>query len=162
MRRGTLIGIVTFGLALSTVAVLTAQILVRQQAPTDSAADFPLAEIEATIREMDADGRSTVRLLEGGSYNVNIRRLNGGETALMHPRTTDVYVVREGSGTLVTGGQIVDEAGQPVDGQRGAAIRGGTERVIGVGDLVFIPAGVPHGFRETNGISWFNIRFDTK
>ena len=113
------------------------------------------------MREMDAEQRTTVRLLEGGSYNVNIRRIRGGETALMHPRTTDVYVIREGSGTLVTGGQIVDENGAPVDGQRGAAIRGGEERVIGDGDLIFIPAGVPHGIRETDGITWFNIRFDT-
>ena len=81
----------------------------------------------------------------------------------MHPRTTDVYVVREGSGTLVTGGQIVDEQGEPVDGTRGAAIRGGSERVIGVGDVIYIPpAGVPHGIRDTEGITWFNIRFDTR
>ena len=30
-----------------------------------------------------------------------------------------------------------------------------------MGDLIFIPAGVPHGIRETDGITWFNIRFDT-
>ena len=141
--------------------VTGAQVQIRQQAPTDRAADFPLAELEAIVQEMDAEQRTTVRLLEGGSYNVNMRRIRGGETALMHPRTTDVYVIREGSGTLVTGGEIVDESGAPVDGQRGAAIRGGEERVIGAGDLIFIPAGVPHGIRETDGITWFNIRFDT-
>ena len=141
--------------------VTGAQVQIRQQAPTDRAADFPLADLEAIVQEMDAEQRTTVRLLEGGSYNVNMRRIRGGETALMHPRTTDVYVIREGSGTLVTGGQIVDESGAPVDGQRGAAIRGGEERVIGTGDLIFIPAGVPHGIRETDGITWFNIRFDT-
>ena len=163
MRIGRLIGIGCAGLValLCSVAMPVAQLLVRQQAPTDRAADFPRAEIEAIVGEMDADQRSTVRLLEGGSYNVNIRRIRGGETALMHPTTTDVYVVREGSGTLVTGGQIVDDNGRPVDGQRGAAIRGGAERVIGAGDLVFIPAGVPHGIRDTDGITWFNIRFDT-
>ena len=106
-------------------AVLTAQILIRQEVPIDRAADFHRAEIEATIAQIDADPGSTVRLLEGGSYNVNIRRIKDAETALVHPRTTDVYVVREGSGTLVTGGQIVDENGQPIDGQRGASIRGG-------------------------------------
>ena len=137
-----------------------AQVLIRQQAPTDRAADFPLAELEAIVQEMDAEQRATVRLLEGGSYNVNIRRIRGGETALMHPRTIDVWVIREGSGTLVTGGQIVDENGEPVE-TRGAAIRGGEEREIDVGDLIFIPAGVPHGIRETDGITWFNIRFDT-
>ena len=162
MRRGILIAVGAFGLGLATVIVLPAQVLVRMQAPTDRAAVFPLSEIEATIREMDVDQRATVRLVEGGSYNVNIRRLRGPESALMHPRTTDVYVVREGSGTLVTGGQMVDADGQPIDAPRGAAIRGGTEQVVKAGDLVFIPAGVPHRFRATDGITWFNIRFDTK
>ncbi len=137
-----------------------AQVQIRQQAPTDRAVDFPLAALEAIVAEMDTEQRQTVRLLEGGSYNVKIRRIRGGETALMHPRTIDVWVVREGSGTLVTGGQIVDENGEPAE-QRGAAIRGGEEREIGPGDLVFIPAGVPHGIRETDGVTWFNIRFDT-
>ena len=158
IRRLIVIGTIVLG----GVTVLSAQILIRQQAPTNRAAGFPLAEIEAIVGEMDADGRSTVRLLEGGSFNVNIRRIRSAETALMHPETTDVYVVREGSGTLVTGGQIVDATGQPVEGQRGASIRGGMERLISAGDLVFIPAGVPHGVRDTDGLTWFNIRFDTK
>ncbi len=159
MPTKIVIGVLTVGLSAATLA---AQIQIRRQAPTDTAADFPLAEIEAIIEDMDDSQRATTRLLEGGSFNVNIRRLKNAESALMHPRTTDVYVIREGSGTLVTGGQIVDEGGNPVDGQRGAAIRGGTERRIGAGDLVFIPAGVPHGIRDTEGITWFNIRFDTK
>ena len=69
---------------------------IREQAPTDRAADFPLAELEAIVQEMDAEQRQTVRLLEGGTYNVNIRRILGGETALMHPRTIDVWVVPGG------------------------------------------------------------------
>ena len=139
----------------------TGQIQVRLPAPTDRAADFPLAELQAIVRQMDADGVSTVRLLEGGTYNINVRRLRGAETALVHDKTTDVYVIREGSGTLVTGGTIVDDQGQPAAG-RGVAIRGGNSRQIGVGDVVFIPAGVPHGIRDSDGITFLNIRFDTK
>ncbi len=142
-------------------SVVGTQIFVRDQAPTARAARVSFAELNTIVGEMDRDERTTVRLLEGGSYNVNIRRIRGGEPPLMHPHTTDVYVVREGSGTLVTGGRIVDEQGRVVDGQRGAGITGGVEERIGVGDVVFIPAGVPHGIRETEGITWFNIRFDT-
>jgi mannose-6-phosphate isomerase-like protein (cupin superfamily) len=81
---------------------------------------------------------------------------------LVHPKTADVWVVQEGSGTLVTGGTMVDAKGQPVQGQSAAAIRGGTERVIKAGDVVFIPAGVPHGIKDSQSITWLNIRFDTK
>ena len=154
----TLVGLLT----MCTVEASALQMLIRQEAPTDRAADFPLPELEATFRQMDVEGLSTIRLLEGGTYNVNIRRLRGGETALLHEVTTDVYVVREGSGTLVTGGTLIDENGVAVDGPRGVAIRGGVTRVISAGDVVFIPAGVPHGIRESEGITWLNIRFDTR
>ena len=129
--------------------------LVRAEAPTDRAADFPLADLKATFAEMGANEISTVRLLEGGAYNVNIRHDANitPDTARIrsHPRTTDVWVVQEGSGTLVTGGEVV-----------GDEHVGGVERVINVGDLIFIPAGVPHGMKETTSITWLNIRFPTK
>jgi mannose-6-phosphate isomerase-like protein (cupin superfamily) len=48
----------------------------------------------------------------------------------------------------VTGGAIVNNA-----------IRGGVERVIKPGDVVFIPPGVPHMIREATGISYLNIHF---
>lgn len=148
-------------LAVGSTEASARQVRVRQEAPTDRAVDYSLSELQADFREMDAEGLSTLRLLEGGTYNVNIRRLRGGETALIHPVTVDVWVVREGSGTLVTGGTLIDENGAAVAGQRGAGIRGGVTRLIQAGDVVFIPAGVPHGIRDTEGITWLNIRFDT-
>lgn len=135
---------------------------VRQVAPTDRAVDFTVADLEATFNEMDAKKLATVRLLEGGAYNVNIRRLVGSESALIHGKTTDVWVVREGSGTLVTGGTLVDAKTGASGDVSGASIRGGVERVIKVGDVVFIPAGVPHGIKDSQSITWLNIRFDTK
>jgi mannose-6-phosphate isomerase-like protein (cupin superfamily) len=135
---------------------------VRQAAPTDRAADFPEAELAKAMKEMDDGKLQTLRLLEGGKYSVNIRRLIGAESALVHGKTTDVWVVREGSGTLVTGGSLIDEKAGANGDASGTGIRGGTERVIKAGDLVFIPAGVPHGVRESKSITWLNIRFDTK
>src|SRR5262245_41537532 len=49
---------------------------VRMQAPLDQAADFPLSELQSTYKDMDARKLLTMRLIEGGKYNVNIRRLN--------------------------------------------------------------------------------------
>ncbi len=135
---------------------------IRMMAPTDRAADFPLAEILATYQEMDAKKIATMRLIEGGAYNVNIRRLVGAESALVHQKTADVWVVQDGSGTLVTGGTLVDPRTNANGDQSGSGIRGGVERVIKTGDVVFIPAGVAHGVRESQSITWLNIRFDTK
>lgn len=139
--------------------------VVHQSAPTDKAVDFTLSALEAETAEMDAKKLATVRLLEGGAYNVNIRHLAGAETALMHGKKTDIYVVRKGSGTLVTGGELVDarKTGGEEGDQSGSSIRGGVSRVIKAGDVIFIPAGLPHGIRDVQGkITFLNIRFDTK
>jgi mannose-6-phosphate isomerase-like protein (cupin superfamily) len=123
-------------------------ILTRHQAPTDRALDFPLATLQAEFADMMAQKRVTTRLLEGGAYSMNARYLVGSEAAQVHKSIIEFYFVRDGSATLVTGGAIVDKV-----------IRGGVERVIKPGDVVFIPPGVPHGIRDTAGISYLNIHF---
>jgi mannose-6-phosphate isomerase-like protein (cupin superfamily) len=123
-------------------------ILVRHRAPADRALDFPLAAIQAEFGDMKAQRRASTRLVEGGTYSMNARYLTGAETAQIHKTITEFYFVRDGSATLVTGGAIVNNA-----------IRGGVERVIKPGDVVFIPPGVPHAIRETTGISYLNIHF---
>src|SRR5262245_30937525 len=123
-------------------------ILVRHQAPTDRALDFQLASLQAEFADMKAQKRASTRLVEGGTYSMNARYLTGPEAAQIHKTITEFYFVRDGSATLVTGGSIVNNA-----------IRGGVDRIIKPGDVVFIPAGVPHAIRETTGISYLNIHF---
>ena len=140
-------------LSLGGAAPAAAQLLVRDNAPTDRAADIPVQVLVNEIDMMEAEGVSTVRLLEGVTHNVNIRHDENvtRETSTMrsHPETVDVWVVRRGSGVLATGGEMVN--GEHV---------GGVERVIAAGDVIFIPAGTLHGMRETQSITWLNIRYN--
>jgi mannose-6-phosphate isomerase-like protein (cupin superfamily) len=122
-----------------------------QQAPTDKSVSIPLETLQKYYSDLDSKKQQTLRMLEGGRFNVNIRRITDAETALVHPVTADVWVVTEGSGTLTTGGKI--EQGKIV---------GGESHTIKAGDVEFIPAGVPHGVSGVTGsITWLNIRFDT-
>jgi mannose-6-phosphate isomerase-like protein (cupin superfamily) len=90
-------------------------------------------------------------MIEGGKYNVNIRRITAAETGLVHPITADLWVVLEGGGTLTTGGVL--EKGK---------ILGGQSRPIKVGDVVYIPSGLPHGVSGVDkNITWLNVRWDT-
>src|SRR5687768_5662517 len=91
---------------------------VRDKAPTDRASDLTHEVLAAVVRDMPVKNLATTRLLEGGFYSVNIRRLTGPETAHVHPASLTIYVVREGSGTLITGGTIVDVKGQAVPAGR--------------------------------------------
>src|ERR1700751_834295 len=117
-------------------------------APKDKAMDMPLAMLESVAREIAAKGQITQRVLEGGTFSVNVRHIAGAETALQHGKIAEVWVVREGTGIVATGVTLVDP--QPGTGPgelRGSGIRSGVERVIKTGDLVYIPPGVPHGIK---------------
>lgn len=132
-------------------------------APKDSAVDMPLAELEAAAQHLKDAGISTKRMLEGGIFSVNVRHIQGAETALQHGRITEIWVIREGSGIVATGGELVDkEAGSSPGEFRGSAIRGGHERLIQAGDVVFVPPGVPHGIKQTDSIVYLNIRFELR
>ena len=114
--------------------------VVLQQAPTDKTVSMPLETLKQYYVDMDAKKMQTLRMLEGGRYNVNIRRITAAETALVHPDTADVWVVTEGAAMLTTGGKL--ENGKIV---------GGETHAIKPGDVEFIPAGVPHGVSGVTG-----------
>jgi glc operon protein GlcG len=71
--------------------------------------------------------------------------------AEVHERDTDIAYVLEGTATLVTGGEAVETKTIAPEEIRGAAIRGGSERRLVKGDVVIIPNGVPHWFKEVPG-----------
>jgi len=132
-------------------------------APEDRSIDISLEEILMATSQLRDNGLATNRVLEGGIFSINVRHIQGAETILQHGSITEIWVVREGIGTVVTGGTIIDpEPGAGPGDFRGRAIEGGDERVIKAGDLVFIPTGVPHGIKETESIVYLNIRFELR
>jgi mannose-6-phosphate isomerase-like protein (cupin superfamily) len=127
------------------------QTVILDQAPTDRSIAIPTEKLAQYFKDMDAKKLQTLRMIEGGKFNVNIRRITNAETALIHPNTTDLWVVLEGGGTLTTGGSV--ESGKFV---------GGESHPLKVGDVVYLPAGLPHGVSGVNGnITWLNVRWDT-
>lgn len=127
------------------------QTVILEKAPLDHAISIPKEKLAGYLKDMDAKKLQTLRMIEGGKFNVNIRRIRNAETALVHPKTVDVWVVLDGGGTLTTGGKI--ENGKIV---------GGESHALKVGDVEFIPANLPHGVSGVNGnITWLNVRWDT-
>jgi mannose-6-phosphate isomerase-like protein (cupin superfamily) len=122
------------------------------EAPLDKAVDLPQEKLAAYFEQMSKEQIGVIRLLEGGLYNVNIRHVENrtpdAYDTEFHEDTIDVWVIQEGGGTLVTGGE-------EVDGKH----RGGVERQVKVGDVIFIPAGIHHGMKNTRSTTWLNIRF---
>jgi mannose-6-phosphate isomerase-like protein (cupin superfamily)/ketosteroid isomerase-like protein len=124
---------------------------------------FPNPEIQSIWNDLEARQVINKRVLDGGSYSINVRIVRPGDAPLVHARSVDVWVVTGGSATAVTGGELVEpkQRSQP-DDFAGTSIRGGTEQPLRAGDIVFVPTGVPHGFKDVQGFRAFLIRFDVK
>ena len=135
----------------------------RGAAPTDKAAFFKVSDLRADIGMQVAKNVSnSIGLMEGGHFSLNLVHRVGTEEPQWHQEEVDLYIIQEGTATIVTGGELVGPITTSPDGdKRGTAIRGGESRVVGPGDVVFIPPGVPHQgiFHDARGVTYLNIHF---
>ena len=138
----------------------------RLPAPTDKTVDWPAATLNAGFKEMVEKNLETYRILEGGVFNMNVRRETAAEEgAGTHGKKADLYLIRSGEATLTTDGQLINpKPGGGTEGDiDGSGIRNGNARVVKVGDVIFIPAGVPHQITAVNGeVQFLLFRWDTK
>ena len=81
---------------------------------------------------------------EGGYYAAMVHREPGPGFSELHEQWADIYFVTDGSATIFTGGSIVDLTEFSPGEFRGSSIAGGESRLISAGDIVHIPAGLPH------------------
>lgn len=77
----------------------------------------------------------------------------GGERMFYHENQTEGYYIVSGSGTLMTGGYVVNGGrglSPDLNGPTCAGMTYGdiTKRVVNAGDVIIIPAGVPHGWTD--------------
>ena len=90
-------------------------------------------------------------LVEDNRYKVHASRRDEPGEAEVHLLDTDIFYVLEGSAQFVTGGTLVDSRAIAKNELRGSAIDGGAARQLGVGDVITVPAGVPHWFERVDG-----------
>ena len=136
------------------------------------------ADIQANLNAAPnaaTNPQPNIRVVDVGGYNVAVGVIHRPETppgvVAVHFKVTEIYHVMDGAGTLVTGGTMVNAKTRPADsisvkfedgpGASGTAIQGGVTRKIKAGDVVVIPAGVPHWFSEIEGsITYIVVRVD--
>jgi quercetin dioxygenase-like cupin family protein len=66
----------------------------------------------------------------------------------VHDKETDTFYVLDGAATIVTGGTMIGGTVTGPGQHRGTDISGGQARQLTQGDVMVIPAGVPHWFKE--------------
>src|SRR5262245_16110476 len=90
-------------------------------------------------------------LVNMGNYMVHASHREMDGVAEIHTLDTDLIYVLEGSATFVTGGSIPEAKVTESNELRGPAIVGGERRRVVKGDVIVVPAGVPHMFTDVQG-----------
>jgi quercetin dioxygenase-like cupin family protein len=112
-------------------------------------AEEPVTYLSATeVSAAFAVGRPMV---ETQNYKVHASRRESPGMVEVHQRDTDIIYVLEGSATFVTGGTMKDGESIAPEEIRGTTIDGGETRTLSRGDVVIVPHGIPHWFREIRG-----------
>lgn len=109
-------------------------------------------QLQTLAQTAKASASSGATLGDYGSHAIklSVRSASGG--AEVHAHYDDVFVVTEGTATLVTGGTVLD-AKTDEDGEtKGSGIKNGTSHTIVKGDIIHVPAGTPHRLIITPGV----------
>ncbi len=148
-----------------------------QGATSIPAVDVTAADIQATLETAVANGvtDTPIRTIDAGGHHVGVAIVHRGPASsivagTIHSEVTEVYSVLEGSGTLVTGGRLLDPQPRELTALRrtvsgpgwtGRGMEGGVTRRVAEGDVIIIPAGTPHYFSEIpESITYTIVRID--
>jgi mannose-6-phosphate isomerase-like protein (cupin superfamily) len=128
--------------------------------PSTPATYLSEAALMTTLKEAEktTPAMHTAPIKLADHYRINIVRRTTGQGAIAHPDGTEVHHIIEGSATFVTGGTIVRSAGAAAGA---ATIEGGVSRHVAKGDVILVPAGTPHWYKDLDApITYLEVRFD--
>ena len=131
---------------LMTIAMLGRVSLGQEAMPTlDQYSPADLAAMEKNLaQKADASGLATETLKKYATdYTMLAFRSKSGKAEL-HEKFADFYFVVGGEATLVSGGHIVNSATTAPGEVRGDSVQDGRETKLKKGDVVHIPANIPH------------------
>src|SRR5215467_11395850 len=94
---------------------------------------------------------ATQDIAKFGNYRFMVAHREGPGEAEYHAVDADIFVVQSGSATLIYGGELVDGKTTAPNEMRAASIKGGTEKPLATGDIVTIPAKLPHQVKLAPG-----------
>jgi quercetin dioxygenase-like cupin family protein len=104
-------------------------------------------------------------LAKGGSlaatkeYTVSGSHRTGPGQVEVHEKETDIFYVTDGEATFVTGGTMVGGKMSKAGQWLGTDITGGQTHHLAKGDVMMIPAGMPHWFKEVpKSVSYFVVK----
>jgi len=127
------------------------------------AADNPVAKVEfRSATEVDAAraaGDSGTPIITDPEFKVIAGRRDKPGQAEVHATETDIFIVLDGTATIVIGGELIDPKQASVGEMRGSAIKDGTNYVLTKGVVVTVPRNTPHWVKEAQpGFRYFVVK----
>ena len=127
---------------------------------------MPAVAQSRAVTHVDGEKVSAALAGRGGSlvatkdFTVAGSHRTGPGQVEVHARETDIFYVTDGEATLVFGGTVVGGKTTAPGQIRGTDIKGGQTQRLKKGDVVTIPAGTPHWFKElaTPTISYLTVK----
>lgn len=111
----------------------------------------------------DHSARET--LADYGDHRFRFIRRDADGFPEQHDHIVDVVYVQSGEGTLQLGGKVIGlKAGGGAGEFVGTSLEGGERRAIAAGDVVHIPATIPHAFLVPKGkhLTYVLLKFPEK
>src|SRR5262249_2551942 len=97
-------------------------------------------------KHVAADHSSRETLRDYGDHRFRMLYRDADGNPEQHDAIVDIVYVQSGAGTLVMGGTMEGKRASGTGEWLGTRLEGGERNAIGAGDVVHIPAGVPHSF----------------
>jgi mannose-6-phosphate isomerase-like protein (cupin superfamily) len=106
-------------------------------------ADLAAMEQKLATKAVKGLGSQPLEKYSPTDYTLLTYRNQSGQ-AEQHEKFADFYVVLSGEAKLIAGGKMVKGASTGAGELRGESIEGGKETTLKKGDIVHIPANIPH------------------
>jgi unsaturated rhamnogalacturonyl hydrolase len=113
---------------------------------------FSSAEVRAAFEK-----GSPLVAHDGRNYSVIAGRRDKPGQSELHEKDMDVIYVVQGSATFVTGGKMVEGKTTAPGEVRGTAIDGGETHTLSKDDVIIVPPGVPHWFKDVQGVFFYFV-----
>lgn len=142
--------------AFAAAAFLCGTLLLGQSTETPSGVHFwshaDIAKMaDALAPQMDANKLKSQTIATEGNHRFLVSHREASGQSEYHEKESDIIYPQNGTAKIIYGGKMIDPKTTAPGELRGSGIEGGQERLLEPGDVMVIPARMPHQFVPQDG-----------
>ncbi len=114
--------------------------------------------------KIDAHKVAAESLGNFGNHSLMVAYREGDGEAEVHEAQADIFIIQTGEATVAVGGSVLEGKTTAPGEIRGRAIQGGERKNLSAGDMIHIPAKVPHQVLVAQGkhLTYVVVKIDSK